>query len=191
MKYSLKNNFSFSVVLLFICVLLLSSCGTSKPKVITSKDDALKQQPHFDKEISSSTTKPIGVPNKNRKIAKIIKKAQKFEGTKYKYGGTSKRGMDCSGLVFVAFTENNIPFPRTSRAMSLQGKRIYLKEVTKGDLLFFGTSKNRKVINHVGLVIEHSDEIYFIHATTSRGVIVSTLSERYWENNFVMARRFL
>tara|TARA_B100000953_G_scaffold203495_1_gene167769 strand:+ start:1206 stop:1679 length:474 start_codon:yes stop_codon:yes gene_type:complete len=132
-------------------------------------------------------------PEANVRVAeKIVKHAKGFEGTRYKFGGTTKKGMDCSGLVYVSFLEEGLSLPRTSRAMSLQGKRLYLKEVSTGDLLFFETNKNKKVINHVGLVVQTDrDNIYFIHSSTSKGVIISSLSETYWKDNFVMARRVI
>lgn len=123
---------------------------------------------------------------------KIVETALEYEGTPYKYGGTTQRGMDCSGLVYVAFQKENISLPRTSRSMSLEGKRLKLKEVLPGDLLFFQTDKNRKVINHVGIVVEADlDGINFIHSSTSRGVIISSLKEAYWNDAFIMARRVL
>lgn len=128
----------------------------------------------------------------NKKAVEVVENALKFEGTPYQYGGTTKRGMDCSGLMYVAFQEENIVLPRTSRAMSLEGKRLKLKEVRAGDLLFFQTNKDRNVINHVGLVVEVSgSEISFIHSSTSRGVIISTLNQPYWNDAFMMARRVL
>ncbi len=154
----------------------LVSCGASRSKVVTTK-----------KEASKNSVAPV-----NAKASNIISYARTFEGTRYKYGGSTKRGMDCSGLIYVSFLEEDIPMPRTSRDLSKKGDRLYLKEVSPGDLLFFETDKNRKVINHVGLVVEVRDKnIYFIHSSTSRGVIISSLSENYWNNNFVMARRVL
>lgn len=122
-------------------------------------------------------------------MIKVSENAKAFVGTKYKYGGTTKRGMDCSGLIYTAFLQEDIAIPRTSRAMSHLGNRLNLREVEIGDLLFFETDKKKRVINHVGLVVDReSDEIYFIHSTTSRGVIISSLDENYWKQNFVMAR---
>lgn len=142
---------------------------------------------------SISTGNNSDGPGKIDKNAmEVVENAIKFEGTPYQYGGTTKRGMDCSGLVYVAFQEENIALPRTSRAMSLEGKRLKLKEVRKGDLLFFKTNKNRNVINHVGLVVEvKGGRIHFIHSTTSLGVIISTLDQAYWHEAFMMARRVL
>lgn len=175
----------FKVLFIGIFVLSLISCGSSRSKVITTKSEENRTE-------SVSRSKNNEIEPASKKVYNIISTAKSFEGTRYKYGGTTKRGMDCSGLIYTAFLEENIAIPRTSRAMSLEGKRLYVKEVTPGDLLFFETNKNKKVINHVGLVVEvERDDIYFIHSSTSRGVIISSLSEAYWNGTFVMARRVL
>lgn len=122
----------------------------------------------------------------------IIDYAKQFDGVKYKYGGTTKKGMDCSGLVTTAFKSENILLPRTTGDLSMRGHPIDLNDVQKGDLLFFATKKNRKGINHVGLVTDvRPGYIEFIHATTSAGVIISNLAEHYWHFAFVQARRIL
>lgn len=185
----MKTAVILKLVLACMLLAILSSCG-SKSRVITTKEAHSR--------VSRSEKKPKRLENEREhktdaKVAeKIVKHAKSFEGTRYKYGGTTKKGMDCSGLVYVSFLEEGLSLPRTSRAMSLQGRRLYLKEVSTGDLLFFETDKNKKVINHVGLVVQADrDHIYFIHSSTSRGVIISSLSETYWKDNFVMARRVI
>ncbi len=171
----------------FLAVIFFTSCGSSRKRVITTKEEYKKTEEVFSNYDRSPNSEP-----ENKTAFKVVRTAKKFEGTRYKYGGTNKKGMDCSGLIYVSFQEEGISLPRTSRDMSLQGERLYLKEVSVGDLLFFETNKNRKVINHVGLVVEVNDDgIYFIHSSTSRGVIISSLSESYWYNNFVMARRVI
>lgn len=177
----------FKFLGLIFIILFLASCGSSRSRVVTTKKEADRTEKAS--EVYERT--PAAEPE-DKKAYKVVRTAKKFEGTKYKYGGTTKKGMDCSGLIYVSFLEEGVSLPRTSRAMSLEGKRLYLKEVSVGDLLFFETNKNRKVINHVGLVVEvDKDGIYFIHSSTSRGVIISSLSESYWYNNFVMARRVI
>lgn len=147
-------------------LLLLTSCGSSKRTTI--------------KDISTTKTE------------RIIKQAQAFSGTRYKFGGTTRKGMDCSGLIYVAFQKENIVLPRVSRDMAQRGKPVKNKDIDTGDLLFFRTSKSSKRINHVGLVTKvDGDDIYFIHATTSKGVLTSNLNERYWNRAYVMARRVL
>lgn len=160
-----------NLILLISLVMLLASCGTSKRSV-------------------RGTTAASKAKVENPVMLRVSENARAFVGTKYKYGGTTKRGMDCSGLIYTAFLEEDIPIPRTSRDMSHLGKRLNLKEVNIGDLLFFETDKKKRVINHVGLVVDRApDQIYFIHSTSSRGVIISSLEENYWRQNFVMARR--
>ncbi|MEW7288978.1 C40 family peptidase [Aquimarina sp. 2304DJ70-9] len=160
--------------LLAILCLTASSCGSSpKDKVIVSG--------------KTKTTSNSG----NKKIKSIISYAKTFSGTKYKYGGTTKKGMDCSGLMYTSFKKENIILPRTSRTMATQGKPISLKKVGVGDLLFFKTNKRKNVISHVGLVVEVKGTIKFIHASTSRGVIISSLDEKYWNKAFTLARRVL
>ncbi|TRZ43245.1 NlpC/P60 family protein [Robertkochia solimangrovi] len=123
---------------------------------------------------------------------KIVRTALGFSGTRYRYGGTTKKGMDCSGLVYVSFGDNEISMERSSSQMATQGDEIPLRKVKKGDLLFFTTGNNKRRINHVGLVVSvDGDDIQFIHSTTSRGVLVSSLSEGYWNYAFNQARRIL
>ena len=189
-EISMMMKQSLRIGIMILTAIFLSSCGASKPKVVTTKTEShSKKTKHYDPEITKN--KEVIKPKDNR-VYDIVNYAISFEGTKYKYGGTTKRGMDCSGLLYVSFLEKDIKLPRTSRAMSLQGERLYLKDVTVGDLLFFETNKNKKVINHVGLVVDISQgDILFIHSTTSLGVVISRLSENYWNNAFVMARRVI
>lgn len=126
------------------------------------------------------------------KADRIVANAKSFEGTKYKYGGTTTKGMDCSGLIYIAFKTENIFLPRVSREIAKKGNQIRLSDVKKGDLLFFRTKKKSGSINHVGLVVNTSrNNIEFIHSTTSKGVITSFLSESYWNNAFLEVRRIL
>ncbi|MCL4112847.1 UNVERIFIED_CONTAM: hypothetical protein GTU68_005532 [Idotea baltica] len=101
--------------------------------------------------------------------------------------------MDCSGLIFESFREHDIYLPRISRDMAKRGTKLSLKQVRKGDLLFFKTQKNRRnAINHVGLIVAiKNNNIEFIHASSSKGVMTSWLNETYWLKAFVEARRIL
>ena len=124
--------------------------------------------------------------------AAVIQNAQDYEGVRYKYGGTTRKGMDCSGLVVTAFKAEAISLPRTTKDLASHGDWIDLKKVAEGDLLFFATKKNSRKVNHVGIVTSISnDTVEFIHSTTSKGVITSSLKEKYWYLAFVQARRVL
>ena len=155
------------VFLFLFFSLLMISCSSIKNSVVNSK--------------------------KNATIAdRIVANALKYKGVKYKFGGTTRRGMDCSGVIFVAFGQENFHLPRVSRDMAKKGEKIPINKVKKGDLLFFKTSKSNRNINHVGLVISNNKgQIRFIHSTSSRGVIVSSISEKYWKRAFVKATNLL
>ena len=149
----------------------MSSCSSTKN--VSKKND-----------VNNATT--------TKTADRIIEHASSYFGTKYRYGGTSKAGMDCSGLVFTAFGEEDIQLPRVSRDMAKKGEKISLSEVNNGDLLFFATSKNRSRINHVGVVSEVKNGIIkFIHSTISEGVTESSLLQNYWKKAFVKATRIL
>ncbi len=140
---------------------------------------------------SCSSTKNTTLKKRYSTSDKIIKNAVAYKGTRYKYGGTTKRGMDCSGLIYIAFRKENIALPRVSRVMATKGRNVSLRNVKRGDLLFFKTSRKNR-INHVGLVTSvKNGRIKFIHSTTSRGVIVSSLSEKYWKRAYVKVKRVL
>lgn len=122
---------------------------------------------------------------------KIIWTAVSYKGTPYRYGGITRRGMDCSGLVHTSFKARGIELPRSSRGISTKGKSVALRNVRRGDLLFFKTGR-RERISHVGLVVSNKNGVIkFIHSTTSRGVIVSSMDERYWKRNYRKAKRVL
>ncbi|MGW9684092.1 C40 family peptidase [Flagellimonas sp. 2504JD1-5] len=176
--------------LCFLTLFLLVSCGSKKRTY--SKNKPLVVSVEGSAEEVSPPKKTRKEEKKDAKAKAVISTALTFSGTRYKFGGTTRKGMDCSGLVFVSLKENDILFPRVSHQMAEEGKRIKLTQVVKGDLLFFKTNKRGKRINHVGLVVDvKGTDIKFIHSTTSRGVIVSSLREGYWNHAFVKAMRIL
>lgn len=124
-------------------------------------------------------------------VKQLIRSAMQYEGVRYRGGGTTTAGMDCSGLVSTVFKTHDISLPRSSRDMSKVGQKLKLRDVKKGDLVFFKTS-NRGVINHVGLVTEvRGEEILFIHSSVQRGVIISSTKEPYYQRTFAQANRIL
>lgn len=180
---------------------LLSGCGIIRKKTTYGKNRTVT----VEGEKENTDGEPWGVQTGEEKEADIkleevslekadaiIETALSYSGVRYKYGGTTKKGMDCSGLLYVSFSTHEVDIPRVSHMIADQAESIKVKEVTKGDLLFFKTNRRGKRINHVGLVVDiQGDEIRFIHSTTSRGVIVSSLKEGYWNSAFVKAARIL
>ena len=127
----------------------------------------------------------------NPQRVSVVETAKEFLGTPYRYGGMSAKGLDCSGLICTTYKEAEIELPRTSRAQSEEGIKIKKGKAKPGDLIFFKTSR-RNVINHVGIVTENTDgEIKFIHASTSSGVVISSLLESYYEKAFAKIKRII
>lgn len=109
-----------------------------------------------------------------------------YEGTPYVYGGTNRNGFDCSGFINVAFNEAfNLNLPRTTDGIASSGKPIMRNQLTAGDIVFFKTSAKEL---HAGI---YTKDGQFIHASTSKGVIASSLENAYWKNRYIAARRFL
>ena len=111
---------------------------------------------------------------------------QKYKGIPYKYGGTTKRGFDCSGFVnAVYFNAFNIDLPRTTTLMSKEGEKKSKSNLKSGDLVFFRPS--RKYM-HMGIYVGDGQ---FMHSSTSKGIIKSKLNNLYWKNKYRFSRRIL
>ncbi|MEN9908456.1 MAG: hypothetical protein RLZZ540_1605 [Bacteroidota bacterium] len=132
--------------------------------------------------------------NRSSKLAEqIIESASKNLGAPYKSAGVTKSGFDCSGLVYSTFKQFDIKLPRSSVEQSKVGTDLgkNISKAKKGDLIFFKTN-HRSQINHVGIVVEtKEDELEFIHSSTSRGVIISSTKESYYEKAFAQLNRIL
>lgn len=115
---------------------------------------------------------------------KLIQYIHQWWGVPYKYGGSSMNGIDCSNFVkgITQFTYG-VSLPRTSRDQAAFCKTIDKSELREGDLVFFNTSVG---ISHVGLYLANNK---FVHASSSLGVIISSLDESYWKKRFVKAGR--
>lgn len=121
----------------------------------------------------------------------LIAIASEHLGTRYRSGGTKSGGFDCSGLMCYTFSQLDFKLPRTSNEQSRTGKKIKKLQAQKGDLIFFSTN-GRGTVNHVGMITEVDDgEIFFIHSSSSRGVVVSSLNESYYSRRFKRINRVL
>lgn len=122
-------------------------------------------------------------PEKSR----LRKEVRSWLGVPYRYGGHSRSGTDCSGLVMEVYgavygikvTHNS------SDLFHKECRKIDERELKEGDLVFFAFNTNGR-INHVGIYLGNGD---FVHASSSRGVIISNLGERYYRKGFVGAGR--
>lgn len=128
---------------------------------------------------------------REQKVSKVIETARTYTGTPYKWGGTTRSGMDCSGLLINSFRAIDYSIPRTSKEQSEIGKKVKLNKLQEGDLVFFATGKRKRKITHVGLVtsVKGSKQIWFIHASSSLGVVENNIYQEYYQKRFRMGRR--
>jgi probable lipoprotein NlpC len=126
-------------------------------------------------------------------VNKVIKAARSFTGTPYKYGGTTRVGMDCSGLTGNAYQAVSLTLPRTAEAQAQTGEKVKRKKLTEGDLVFFATGEKRREITHVGIVtdVKSREQVKFIHASTSLGVVETDLYSDYYRKRYRTARRII
>lgn len=139
--------------------------------------------------------KPVLVPISLENMSKaefLIAKASEHLGTRYRGGGTTSAGFDCSGLMFSTFKNIDMTLPRSSGSMAVgAGVKIERDQAQKGDLIFF-TTNGRGSINHVGMITEIiGDEIKFIHSSVQSGVVISSTKEPYYAKRFIQINRVL
>ena len=126
----------------------------------------------------------------SKEINNLIETAFDYQGVPYRNGGTDEKGMDCSGFLFRVYADNNLLIPRPTSQQALFGASVELADIREGDWLFFKTN-GAATINHVGLVtkIKSADAVYFIHASTSKGVREDLLQSKYWLKAYVKSLR--
>lgn len=137
----------------------------------------------------SSAEKKLGLRITKNDNQKLYLEAASWLGVPYKYGGTSRSGVDCSGFTHLMYkTVYGKTLSRQSSAI-LQNdcKKINKKDLREGDLVFFRTDgKKSSIPNHVGIYLK---EQKFIHASSSKGVVISALDNSYYERNWLAAGR--
>lgn len=137
---------------------------------------------------SFNIIKEVERNNRDFQFGRLLNKIKFYIGTPYRYGGDTRRGMDCSGFVSRVFKESyKMKLPRSAALQYEASVPISTADLTGGDLVFFKTEGSAK-INHVGIYLGSG---YFAHASSSRGVVVSDLSEDYYQNCYYAAARIL
>ncbi len=143
-------------------------------------------------EISEEQVTPVkdysnDITIKGKTIKNILaKEALSFLGVPYKYGGTSPKGFDCSGIIYYIAKNHNISTPRTAYGLAHYGTQVDRSQLKVGDLVFFSTRARRRY-SHVGIYIGNDR---FVHAPrTGYDVMVSSLKKPYYDKHFSGARR--
>ncbi|MCB1984173.1 MAG: C40 family peptidase [Burkholderiales bacterium] len=155
-----------SVILTYlVCLIVVTGCGSLQDNKISGyqlKSTELGIQPSH---------KPI--------IQKLYYQHKVWQGVRYRLGGLSKNGVDCSGFVYLTYKSKfGIHLPRTARQQSRLGKVIHKHELIAGDLVFFRTGPASK---HVGIYLENNQ---FLHVSQRKGVTISHLDNVYWNSKY-------
>ena len=177
----------------FLCLISIWSSASSC-EVLRTKSQA---EAHAAKKNTKNLTRTTYERPASRKpevyisanTRNLIKVARSYTGVPYRIGGNDEQGLDCSGLLCNTFKEFGIQLPRVSWQQSEFFPAIDIPNIRTGDLVFF--SVNGKVVNHAGIVTEvrSEDEVIFIHASTSKGVIEDNMMTNYWKARFASACR--
>ncbi|MDR0807432.1 MAG: C40 family peptidase [Enterobacteriaceae bacterium] len=119
-------------------------------------------------------------------VSQLQEQQREWYRTPYRYGGLSRDGVDCSGFVYKTFHDRfDINLPRTTKLQAEVGSKIPREELKPGDLVFFKTNQGENGL-HVGI---YNTKGSFIHASTNKGVITSSLDSSYWKNAYWQSRR--
>ncbi|MBZ0070983.1 MAG: C40 family peptidase [Gammaproteobacteria bacterium] len=150
-------------------LLALSGCASRPPVTVITPEDVRTAHP---------------VPSGSR--GAVVQTAKNMVGTPYRYGGSSPRGFDCSGLVSFSFAQAGIPVPRTADRQFRASRPVGDRNLLPGDLIFFDIGGRR--ISHVGIYVGDGR---FVHApSTGKRVSVESLASPYWRDRIVGAGHY-
>ena len=174
------------ILSLIIIAFTIASCSTSKRVIKQDTSQGINKKVTIQQGIKQDTSID-GLKRSKRRISlkdQLEKDYLQCKGIPYKYGGTSFKGFDCSGFVQSTFERVlNINLPRSTREILKKGIVVPKSKLRIGDLVFF---KPKNTYRHVGIFVGNN---MFIHVSSSRGVIKSSLKEAYWMKYYFQSRR--
>lgn len=183
----LKRLLEISVSVLLTCLLLVA-CAPQRKFATDPIYDAGRYRTQTNKKskgktVTATKTEKAKPSHKlDPSEAALVAEARKWIGTPYRYGGHSRSGTDCSGFVMEVYrAAAGIELPRSSREQRKFAAPVDFNRLEVGDLVFFSTKGSGGEVSHVGIFIGDNN---MIHASTSRGVIVSGLGEKYYQNTY-------
>lgn len=178
----MKQKISQYILLACLSLLILSSCGSSK-------GNAQLYNPKEVAQLSKQLEIPLSNKDKDddRNIP-LYAEVSTWLGTPYRYGGSTKKGVDCSGFTMQVYKKvYNKKLPRSTQGLAKTNyKKIAKSKLYAGDLIYFATGRDKKQVTHVGIYLKNGK---FIHASTSRGVMVNHVDDDYYRKAWVRAVR--
>jgi lipoprotein Spr len=176
----------------YILILLVSTAffKLSVAQVIMPGKDSIPVKKDSTNAGNASQLKEVTVIA-NNKVDSLIQYAYTFIGKRYRRGGTTTKGFDCSGYTMTVFKQFGIKLPHTSAGQGLVGVEVSKSNIKKGDLILFrGRNRRSRRIGHVGIVIsEKGEPVRFIHSSTSEGVRTDRLEFVYYKNRYLKTIR--
>lgn len=179
----------FIVLLVVVYQLIIASCSSGlyseqSFQNIESKADRKKLNDFLTAGIEK------GINTQTASADKIIETAEKYLGVPHCMGGTTMKCMDCSGLLVTVFARLGINLPHNSEEQARYGKIINrMDELKKGDLVFFiRTYETHHFITHSGIYAGNNK---FIHASSKKGVIITSINDPWWNQKFIFGTRVL
>lgn len=161
------------LILLSAMAIGIAACHSSK-KTVRGNSSVPVRKVDYKEMKSDVESRHYDAPQ----IGALVAEAARWLGVPYKYAGNDKKGVDCSGLTSQVFLKTlNVKMPRSSREQQQWCINIRKENLQPGDLVFFATGSDRNRVSHVGIYIGSGD---IIHASSSRGVIISNLTENYY-----------
>lgn len=161
------------IVFFFLLTLLLGLSACSTPR-----HDLSSRVP------IARSSNSVNLRNQDAVKARLLQQYKEWYKTPYRMGGLSKKGVDCSGFTYLTFRSKlGHTIPRSTSGQVQVGTKVSRNSLRIGDLIFFHTSA---FYNHVGIYL---GDATFLHASTSRGVMVSNLGLEYWDSRYWTARR--
>ncbi len=185
-SFNVNGYSKISVFIILIILFTTVSCSKKQFPVSSVSDKTSVYSSEMQRFLKGGAELKLNTGRKKPK--QIIRTAEKYLGTPHCMGGTSKKCLDCSGLTYLSFAANKIDIPRRSQDQARYGKIILHKtDLKKGDLVFFTKSYNSAdFITHVGIYLGNNS---FIHASSSKGVIVTEIQNPWWLERFVFGTR--
>ena len=166
----MRQSFRY-IFILCLSVLTLAGCASNQ-QLPTGHNN----------EVADFSVEPSQDSAKAEKLWQVF---ERYQGTPYRYGGTSANGFDCSGFILTAYQEGlGKQLPRTTSQMLAHGDSVPPGNIEPGDLVFFRIGGKEQ---HAGI---YMGDDRFIHASTSIGVTQSSMNGYYWKGRFTQARRF-
>lgn len=172
----------------FISILILTGCSTSRK---VNKTEAPVSTDIRSIVVIKNKVPARTINTKNVEANSIVDFSKTLIGVKYKYGSSVKeKGFDCSGFITYVFNHFDISVPRVSVDFTNAGEEVPVKSSKPGDLILFtGSDAKSGVVGHMGIITENRNgDIKFIHASESRGVMISAMNS-YFIPRFVKVNR--